>query len=60
MRAAEACLAGGGQTRERVDMAGAMALAQAEGVPQAVAAALLPAAADGIKAGLYDRRRDDP
>ncbi|WP_158291873.1 hypothetical protein [Paracraurococcus ruber] len=38
-----------------VDMAGAVALARAAGVPSQVAAVLLAAAADGIMAGRAER-----
>jgi hypothetical protein len=41
-----------------VDMTGALALAQADGVPAAIAAPLLTAASTGIRRGLHDRRKD--
>jgi hypothetical protein len=59
MRAAEACLTGGGMGLPHVDMTGALALAQADGVPASVAAPLLSAASAGIRRGLDDRRKDE-
>lgn len=60
LRAVEACLTGGGMGAPSVDMGGATALARAARVPSEIAAVLLVAAADGIRAGLADRKDIDP
>lgn len=59
MRAAQACLSGGGMAMPGVDLGAALALARASRVPSEIAAALILAASDGIRAGLADRR-DNP
>jgi hypothetical protein len=51
-----AALAGGGMEPQRVDIAGALAMTTAAGVPGDIAAALLRACADGIARGQAERR----
>lgn len=60
LRAAEACITGGGMAAPSVDMGGALALARAARVPPEIAAVLLVAAADGVRAGIADRKETDP
>lgn len=56
--AVEASIVGGGMAGVWVDTGAALALAAAQGVPPAVAAQLVPAAALGVTQGIADRRKD--
>jgi hypothetical protein len=59
LAAVEAAVGGGGMAGISVDIGGALALAAAHGVPAAVAAELVPAAALGVTLGISDRRGRD-
>ena len=54
-QAAETCLRGGGMTAPHVDMAAALAMTAAAGVPASVAAVLLAAVQDGMAVGMARR-----
>lgn len=53
-----ACLRGG-MTGAELDVAGALAMAQAQGVKAPVAASLVAAAAQGVRLGSSERPKDD-
>jgi hypothetical protein len=59
LAAVEASMVGGGMAGVWVDTGSALALAAANGVPAELAAALVPAAALGVRLGMNDRREGD-
>lgn len=56
-QAAQTCLRGGGMAAPHVDIAGALAVAAAAGVPGEVAAVLVAAVQDGMAAGVARRSK---
>lgn len=58
LSALSACVRGG-MTGPEIDMAGALAMARAEGVPASVAASLISAAFAGVRAGVASKREAD-